>query len=105
MYERKIRYEYIGVDWQTREELVAQLNTYTNDGWIVDAHRISSDASSGWTVYRRSVSLNAPLLERSISVGKVYEIFNRVVDPFTHPEMSHDFDAGIKAAVRQELDV
>ena len=100
-YQRKSCTEFIGVDWETRQELVAQLNVYVNEGWTVEAHRLSADTTSGWTLYRRYIPLNEPLLERTMNVGKVYEILNHAV---TNPEMLRAFDAAIKQAVRQELD-
>jgi hypothetical protein len=101
-YERKTRYEYLGIDWRDRQELVLQLNKYTNEGWNVEAHRIDSNTVSGWTIYRKYVPLNEPLLERAMNVGEVYRILNRVLEPGS--EQAREFDRAIKQAVRQELD-
>jgi|SRR5208282_4919087 len=101
-YERKTRYEFIGVEWRNHAELVLQLNKYANESWNVEAHRIGSDSVQGWTVYKRYIPLNEPLLERTINVGRVYSILNHVLEPGS--EKSREFDLAIKEAVRQEMD-
>jgi hypothetical protein len=101
-YERKTRYEFIGVEWRDHQELVLQLNKYANENWNVEAHRISADTVSGWTVYKRYIPLNEPLLERNVNVGQIYSILNHVLEPGS--DKSREFDLAIKQACKQDTD-
>ncbi len=99
---RDYRTVFTSAAWESREHLVEQLNRFANEGWRVECHKIDSSASHGWTIYQKTVMVSQPLLERSIGVGVLYGILNRVLEPGS--EKALEFDAAIKDAVRQEGD-
>jgi hypothetical protein len=93
------RTDYQIREWHGLADLAVLLNTLCNEGWRVDSHKLSGGKSaSGWTIFCKHVQLKKPLLERSINVGQVYTILNRVCEPGS--EQARTFDAEIKRIAR-----
>lgn len=97
MQDYKVTYKI--VEWRDLQEFEIRLNDYCNAGWSVDHHKLGQD-SSGWTIFRKTIMLQQPLLERNIRVSEVYRILNRVLEPGSNE--AHEFDLSIKSAVRLE---
>jgi hypothetical protein len=95
----KYRTDYTILEWHDLGSLAVLLNRMVNDGWRVENHKLSAgDDKSGWTIFVRTVTLDQPLLERTINVGEVYRILNARLTPGS--EESRQMDADIKKVVR-----
>jgi hypothetical protein len=90
------RSDYRIEEWKNHRELEAPLNRLCNEGWRVDNHKLDND-DAGWTIFSKHIQLDQPLLERTINVGEVYRILNRVFP--VGEESVREFDRSIKAAV------
>jgi hypothetical protein len=94
--------EYQIREWKDLKDLALLLNTFCNDGWRVENHKLGNAGDyTGWTIFARTTS-KMPLLDRNINVGEVYSILNRVLEAGS--EKSREFDAAIKQKVKQEGD-
>lgn len=92
----EVKYEFKIKHWANTDELCAQLNEYTNNEWQADSHRLDGAENKGWTIYKK-VDYNNPILqERRISVGKVYEILNKLVEAGS--DLARSVDKEIKKA-------
>jgi hypothetical protein len=94
--------EYMIREWRSLADLTLLLNTFVNEGWRVDNHKLGNAGDyTGWTIFSKTTSYG-PLLDRNIGVSEVYSILNRVLEPGS--DKAREVDAAIKKAVRQDGD-
>ena len=107
---QKVVNEFKVLPWNSLAALEDILTRMTNDGWLVEAHKLHDSVSeSGWTIFRKSTWVNRPLLQRSIDLTTMYGILNRVLVANnccdeTVRQFGRQIDADIKNAVRVEGD-